>query len=105
MGVLGRDPGQVRHDVMIAERARSGQSAGNSAPSPGRCRPSKGAHPVPVEEFVRQVSGRTGVNAEETRTGVGAVLDVLPERLGEDGYRHLVGQLPAAYMELAESAS
>jgi hypothetical protein len=28
---------------------------------------------------------------------------VLRERLGEDGYRHIVGQLPAAYVELAES--
>ncbi len=26
-------------------------------------------------------------------------------RLGEDGYRHLVGQLPAAYVELAGSSS
>jgi uncharacterized protein (DUF2267 family) len=65
----------------------------------------KGAHPVPVEEFIRQVSGRTGLTADETRTGTGAVLDVLRDRLGEDGYRHLVGQLPAAYLELAESAS
>jgi uncharacterized protein (DUF2267 family) len=63
------------------------------------------AHPVPVEEFVRQVSGRTGLTAGETRTGTGAVLDVLRERVGEDGYRHLVGQLPAAYVDLAESAS
>jgi uncharacterized protein (DUF2267 family) len=63
-----------------------------------------GAHPVSVEEFVRQVSGRAGLTAEETRTGAGAVLDVLRERLGEDGYRHLVGQLPAGYMERAESA-
>jgi uncharacterized protein (DUF2267 family) len=64
-----------------------------------------GAHPVPVEEFVRQVSGRTGLTTAETRTGTGAVLDVLRERVGEDGYRHLVGQLPDAYVELAESAS
>jgi uncharacterized protein (DUF2267 family) len=64
-----------------------------------------GAHPVPVEEFVRQVSGRTGLTAGETRTGTEAVLDVLRERVGEDGYRHLVGQLPAAYVELAQSAS
>lgn len=63
----------------------------------------KGAHPVPVEEFVRQVSGRTGLTAEETRTGTGAVLDVLRQRLGEDAYRHLVGQLPAAYVELAKA--
>jgi uncharacterized protein (DUF2267 family) len=64
-----------------------------------------GAHPVPVAEFVRQVSGRTGLTAEETRTGTGAVLDVLREWLGQDGYRHLIGQLPATYLELAESAS
>jgi uncharacterized protein (DUF2267 family) len=64
-----------------------------------------GAHPVPVEEFVRRVSGRTGLTADETRTGTGAVLEVLRERLGVDGYGHLVGQLPAAYVELAQSAS
>ncbi len=60
---------------------------------------------MPVEEFVRRVSGRTGLTADETRTGTGAVLDVLRERLGEDGYGHLVGQLPAAYAKLAEPAS
>lgn len=65
----------------------------------------KGAHPVPVAEFVRQVSGRTGLTVEETRSGTGAVLEALRERVGEDGYRHLIGQLPAAYLELAESAS
>ncbi|HEX9353679.1 MAG TPA: DUF2267 domain-containing protein [Streptosporangiaceae bacterium] len=63
-----------------------------------------GAHPVPVDEFIDQVSGRTGLTAEETRTGTGALLAVLAERLGEDGYRHLTGQLPRAYAELAESA-
>jgi uncharacterized protein (DUF2267 family) len=63
-----------------------------------------GAHPVPVEEFIRRVSGRTGLTADETRTGTGAVLEVLRERLGEDGFGHLVGQLPAAYRELAEPA-
>src|SRR5258708_19155358 len=62
----------------------------------------KGAHPVPVEEFVRQVSRRTGLTVEETRTGTGAVLETLRERLGEDAYRHLIGQLPAAYPELAQ---
>ena len=62
-------------------------------------------HPVPVEEFVRRVSGRTGLTADETRTGTGAVLEVLRERLGEDGFGHLVGQLPAAYVKLAEPAS
>jgi len=65
----------------------------------------KGAHPVPLDEFVRQVSGRTGLTPRETRTGTGAVLGTLRERLGEDGYRHLVGQLPSAYVELAEPAS
>jgi uncharacterized protein (DUF2267 family) len=63
-----------------------------------------GAHPVPVEEFVRRVSGRTGLTADETRTGTGAVLEVLRERLGEDGFGHLVGQLPAAYVKLAGPA-
>ena len=73
-------------------------------PWPLSARHRTGAHPVPVEEFVRKVSGRTGLTAEETRSGTGAVLVTFREQLGEDAYRHLVGQLPAAYVELAGSA-
>ena len=54
----------------------------------------KGAHPVRVTDFVRQVSERTGLTDEEARAGAGAVLAVLREALGEEEYRHLIGQLP-----------
>ncbi len=109
---------QGGHDAMIAERAHlwpdpavlgafAGQLSNGEArrlemelpgfvtePWPLSARHRSGAHPVPVDEFIVQVSGRTGRTAEETRTGTGAVLAVLRERLGEDGYRHLLAQLP-----------
>jgi uncharacterized protein (DUF2267 family) len=62
------------------------------------------AHPVRLTEFVRQVSQRTGMTEDDARAGAAAVLAVLRDELGQDGYRHLTGQLPAAYLELAEPA-
>ena len=64
----------------------------------------KGAHPVRVTDFVRQVSERTGLTDEEARAGAGAVLAVLREALGEEEYRHLIGQLPAEYTGLVQAA-
>ncbi len=55
----------------------------------------KGAHPVPVDDFVRQLSEHAGLTEDEARSGAGAVLAALREALSEDDYRHLVGQLPA----------
>jgi uncharacterized protein (DUF2267 family) len=60
----------------------------------------KGAHPVPVLDFVRQVSAHTGLPESDARAGSGAVLAVLSESLGADDYGHLMGQLPAAYGQL-----
>ena len=65
-----------------------------------RRRRRKEAHPVPLAEFIRKLSQRTGMNQDDTRVGAAAVLAVLRETLGEDGYRHLTGQLPTAYAEL-----
>ena len=62
------------------------------------------AHPVRLVEFVRQVSKRTGVTEDDARAGAAAVLAVLRDELGRDGYRHLTGQLPTAYAELTGSA-
>jgi uncharacterized protein (DUF2267 family) len=67
----------------------------------GTRRRRKGAHPVPVLDFIRQVSAHTGLPESEARAGTGAVLAVLSGSLGEDDYGHLMGQLPAAYSELA----
>jgi uncharacterized protein (DUF2267 family) len=71
-------------------------------PAPRRRR--KGAHPVGVNDFIRQLSGRTGLTDEDARAGTGAVLASLREALGEEEYRHLIGQLPAAYTGLVEAA-
>jgi uncharacterized protein (DUF2267 family) len=64
----------------------------------------QGAHPVRVNDFIRQLSERTGLNDEDTRAGIGAVLAALREALGEEDYRHLIGQLPSGYTGLVEAA-
>jgi uncharacterized protein (DUF2267 family) len=64
----------------------------------------KGAHPVGVDDFIRQVSERTGLTDEDARAGTGAVLAALREALSEEDYRHLIGQLPAGYTGLVEAA-
>lgn len=61
----------------------------------------KGAHPVGVDDFIRQVSERTGLTDDDTRAGTGAVLATLREVLSEDDYSHVIGQLPAEYSGLA----
>ncbi|HEY6478734.1 MAG TPA: DUF2267 domain-containing protein [Streptosporangiaceae bacterium] len=62
------------------------------------------AHPTGIDDFIRQVSERTGLTSEDTRDGAGAVLATLRDALSGDDYRHLVGQLPDEYAELAETA-
>jgi uncharacterized protein (DUF2267 family) len=62
------------------------------------------AHPVRLIEFVRQVSKRTGMSEDDARAGAAAVLTVLRETLGQEGYRHLTGQLPSEYDGLVQSA-
>jgi uncharacterized protein (DUF2267 family) len=64
----------------------------------------KEAHPAGVEDFIKQVSQRTGLTNEEARTGTGAVLATLREAMSKEDYGHLVGQLPTAYTTLAEAA-
>lgn len=70
----------------------------------GPRRRKQGAHPTGVVDFIRQVSGRTGLTEDDARTGTGAVLAALRDALSEDAYGHLVGQLPAGYTALAEPA-
>ena len=69
---------------------------------PRRHRPE--ARPVPLDEFITQVSRHTGLTEAEARAGTAAVLATLREGLSEDRYRHLTGQLPAEYAELAQAA-
>jgi uncharacterized protein (DUF2267 family) len=63
----------------------------------------KGAHPAGVDDFISRMSEHTGLTGEDARAGTGAVLAVLREALGEEEYRHLVGQLPAGYAALVEA--
>jgi uncharacterized protein (DUF2267 family) len=63
----------------------------------------KGAHPVAVDDFIGQVSERTGLTAEEARTGTAAVLAALREELTGEDYRHLIAQLPSGYTGLIEA--
>jgi uncharacterized protein (DUF2267 family) len=61
----------------------------------------QGAHPIPVLDFIRQVGSRTGLPESEARAGTGAVLAELSGSLTAADYGHVMGQLPAAYQELA----
>ena len=67
---------------------------------PARRRRTKRAHPVTVRDFIRRMSERTGLTDDDARVGTAAVLAALRERLSEEDYRHLIGQLPAGYSEL-----
>ncbi|HUB37663.1 MAG TPA: DUF2267 domain-containing protein [Streptosporangiaceae bacterium] len=60
----------------------------------------KGAHPVGVDDFVRQLSEHAGLTEDDARAGAGAVLAALREALSAEDYGHLVGQLPAGYTDL-----
>ena len=62
------------------------------------------AHPVKLQDFIKQVSERTGMTDEDSRAGAGAVLAMLREVLSEEDYRHVTGQLPAEYTALAQAA-
>jgi uncharacterized protein (DUF2267 family) len=72
---------------------------------PARRRRRKGAHPAGVDDFIRQVSARTGLTDDDARAGTGAVLAALREALSEEDYSHVIGQLPAGYTALVEAVS
>jgi uncharacterized protein (DUF2267 family) len=65
----------------------------------------QGAHPVPILDFIRQVGAHTGLPESEARAGTGAVLAELSGSLSAEDYGHVMGQLPAAYRELAVAVS
>ncbi|HEX5189411.1 MAG TPA: FAD-dependent oxidoreductase [Streptosporangiaceae bacterium] len=69
----------------------------------GRRRRSE-ARPIRLAEFLGRLSERTGLNTRDAHAGAGAVLAQLQADLGEEQYRHLVGQLPAEYEDLAQGA-
>jgi uncharacterized protein (DUF2267 family) len=59
------------------------------------------AHPKPLTDFVRKLSGRTGLTEEETRRGAGAGQSVLREAMAPRSLEHALTQLPQDYRELA----
>jgi uncharacterized protein (DUF2267 family) len=63
------------------------------------------AHPVHADDFVRQLSARTGQPEREARAGAGAVLAELRDSMSDEDYGHLMGQLPTAYSGLAAALS
>jgi uncharacterized protein (DUF2267 family) len=58
------------------------------------------SHPKPLTEFVRELSGRTGLTEEETRRGVAAVLTVLREAMDPTHLDHALSSLPKDYRQL-----
>ncbi|MEV4510647.1 DUF2267 domain-containing protein [Dactylosporangium sp. NPDC049525] len=58
---------------------------------------SGGARPVPLREFVRQVSERTGLNEAEVTRGTRAVLTTLGQAVSGTHVQHALAQLPAEY--------
>jgi uncharacterized protein (DUF2267 family) len=95
----------------LADQLSDGEARRLAADLPGlaeqlqaRRRRKKQAHPVRLHDFITQLSERTGLTAEEARTGAGAVLAVLGEALTGEEYRHLTGQLPAEYTRLVQEA-
>jgi uncharacterized protein (DUF2267 family) len=58
------------------------------------------AHPMSVTDFVKQLSGRTGLTEDETRRGVGAVLSVLREAIDPTHLEHALSLLPKDYRQL-----
>lgn len=59
------------------------------------------SHPKQLSEFVRDLSQRTGLNEDETRRGVKAVLTALRESIDPTHLDHALSQLPTDYRELA----
>ncbi len=92
----------------LAEQLSDGEARRLAADLPGALagqaplqrRRRKGAHPVGVDEFILRLSERAGLTEADAREGAGAVLAALREALSEDGYQHLIGQLPAGYTSL-----
>jgi uncharacterized protein (DUF2267 family) len=60
----------------------------------------RGAHPVALNDFVRQLVQRTGLNEAEVRRGLRAILIMLDRGPGSSHLRHALSQLPAEYRQL-----
>ena len=60
----------------------------------------RGADPVPMADFMRQLAQRTGLSRDDVTRGVRAVLTVLGQ-VDDTHVRQALSQLPAAYRHLA----
>jgi uncharacterized protein (DUF2267 family) len=60
----------------------------------------RSSHPVPVTQFVREISRRTGLKEDETRRGVGAVLTTMREAVDFTHLEHALSLLPKDYRQL-----
>jgi uncharacterized protein (DUF2267 family) len=68
-------------------------------------RNSKGKERFDLNELIRRVSKRTGLNEAETTAGVRAVLHTLREAVDPKEFNDLMSQLPAEFARLLDSAS
>ncbi len=64
-----------------------------------------GARPVPLSDFVRQLSQRTGLKEDEVTRGVRAFLTTLGREPGSTHLQHALSQLPAEYRQLATTTA
>ena len=60
----------------------------------------RSAHPKAVNQFIQEISHRTGLTEQETRRGVAAVLTVLREAVDRTHLEHALALLPKDYREL-----
>ena len=58
------------------------------------------ANPKQLADFIRELSRRTGLNEEETRRGVKALLTGLNEAMGPTHLEQALAQLPQDYRRL-----
>jgi uncharacterized protein (DUF2267 family) len=58
------------------------------------------SHPKQLTEFIRELGHRTGLNEDETRRGVRAVMSVLHEIMDPPHLDHALSQLPQDYRRL-----
>jgi uncharacterized protein (DUF2267 family) len=57
-----------------------------------------------IDEFLRRIKDRTGLNQEETERGVQAVLSTLHQAVDGQVFTRVMAQLPAAFRTMAVAA-
>jgi uncharacterized protein (DUF2267 family) len=54
-----------------------------------------------IDEFLRRIKDRTGLNQDETERGVRAVLSTLHQSIDGEVFERALGQLPTAFRTMA----